>query len=295
MNEATSTAGWLLDNAARRLREVGSESGRLEAELLLARAAGWDRTFVLAHPEAAVPDDVESAFMVLVARRAASEPIAYLLGEREFYGRMFHVDRRALIPRPETELLVEIGVDAIARLRERGISPRVVDIGTGAGAIAISVALEAQTRVVATDISHPALTLARENAALHSAAVGLAQTDLVNGIRGPLHVLLANLPYVPDARPLPPDVRNYEPAVALFGGRRGTELIERLLREAAPLLAPGGELALELDEDEQAAPVAALARVLYPDALVETLRDNGGYDRVVRILLSEGQRGPRPL
>jgi release factor glutamine methyltransferase len=265
---------------------AGSPSARLDAELLLGKVTGWSRVELLAHPERRAPADVESAFQALVDRRAASEPIAYLLGEREFYGRLFKVDRRALIPRPETELLVDLGRAAVAHWRARGVSPVVVDVGTGAGAIAVSVAAECGLPVIGTDVSHDALALARENAFHHGVGVRLVQSDLLGGLRGPLHVVLANLPYVPRERALPPDVRDHEPAVALFGGQRGTELIERLLREAEPLLAPGAELAVELDEEEQAAPMAELTRQLYPSAEVDILQDNGGYDRVVRVLLS---------
>jgi release factor glutamine methyltransferase len=116
--------------------------------------------------------------------------------------------------------------------------------------------------------------------------VALVVTDLLRGIRGQLHVVLANLPYVPSARDLPRDVRDYEPGLALFGGERGTELIERLFVEARPLLAPGAELAVELDEEEQAAPMATLARDVYPEADVSVVQDAGGYDRVVRVVLS---------
>lgn len=139
--------------------------------------------------------------------------------------------------------------------------------------------------VVGTDVSYEALTLASENAASLSCRLLLVQCDLLAGVRGPLHVVLANLPYVPSGRLLPPDVREYEPAVALFGGSRGTELIERLLVQAHALLAPGAELCVELDEDEQAMPVAAVARELYPSATVEVVKDNGGYDRVVRVVI----------
>jgi release factor glutamine methyltransferase len=240
---------------------------------------------ILAHPERAASSEVESAFQQLVARREASEPIAYLLGEREFYGRTFKVDRRALIPRPETELLVDLGRAAVDRWRGRGVEPTVVEVGTGCGALAISLALECSAKVLATDVSFDALELAMENAFHYAARVALVQTDLLAGVRGPLHVVLANLPYVPCERELPPDVRDFEPSLALFGGARGTELIERLLYEARSLVAPGGELAVELDEEEQAAPVAFLARQLYPSASVSVCQDAGGYDRVVRVVL----------
>jgi release factor glutamine methyltransferase len=159
----------------------------------------------------------------------------------------------------------------------------VVDVGTGSGAIAVSVAIGCDLSVVGTDVSLTALTLARENAVRHSARVELVCADLLRGLRGPLHVVLANLPYVPSGRALPADVRDYEPHVAIFGGARGTELIERLLREAGAVLAPGAELALELDEEAQAAPIATLARHLYPEASVRVHRDAGGYERVVQI------------
>jgi release factor glutamine methyltransferase len=239
---------------------------------------------VLAHPERRLSAHAESAFRVLVRRRQAYEPIAYLLGEREFYGRTFAVDRRALIPRPETELLVDLGRAAVARWRARGLEPNVVDVGTGAGAIAISLALETSATLIATDVSFAALTLAIENAYHHAARVAFVQTDLLGGLRGPLHVVLANLPYVPCDRSLPPDVQNYEPSLALFGGERGTELIERLLHEARDVLAPGGELAVELDEEEQAQHVVALARQLFPKADVSVRQDAGGYDRVVDVI-----------
>jgi release factor glutamine methyltransferase len=238
---------------------------------------------VLAHPEWDVSAAREHAFRALVARRLAAEPVAYLTGEREFYGRTFRVDRRALIPRPETELLVDLGLAAVRRFGEA----RIVEVGTGSGAVAVSLALEAAVAVVATDLSVAALTLARENAnGLGARGVRLVAADLLRGLRGPFDVVLANLPYVPSGRQLPRDVVGYEPAVALFGGSRGTELIERLLEEARPLLADSGELCVELDEEEQATPVASLAQTLYPSAEVSVCQDAGGYDRVVRVALT---------
>jgi len=267
------------------LAAAGSTSARLDAQLLLGKVTGWSRTEVLAHPEREVESGVESAFHALLARRAACEPIAYLLGEREFYGRLFKVDRRALIPRPETELLVDLGLAAVARWRGRDVEPTVIEIGTGCGAVAISLAAECSVPVVATDISPAALSLATENA--YHAPCGLVRlvaSDLLAAVRGPAHVILANLPYVPNQRTLPPDVADYEPPLAIFGGQRGTELIERCFIEARPVLHSGGELAVELDEEEQAAPMAALARQLYAAAEVSVCRDAGGYDRVVRVL-----------
>jgi release factor glutamine methyltransferase len=273
-----------IDSAARQLAKAGSTSARLDAQLLLARVVGADRVAVLAHPERELSAQQLEAFEQLVRRRERAEPMAYLLGEREFYGRVFRSDSRALIPRPETELLVSMGLEAVERWRARGLEPTVVDVGTGAGAIALSVAAECRVSIVATEISWQALTLARENAALLGIGrVNFVQSDLLAGLRGRLHIVLANLPYVPTARELPSDVRDYEPHVAIFGGARGIETIERLLREAAPLLAPGGEVCVELDEEEQAEAVSAVAQRLYAGAHISTHQDNGGYDRVVRV------------
>jgi release factor glutamine methyltransferase len=277
------TVGAALGAAAVRLRAAGSFSPRLDAELLLGKALGRTRVEVLTHNEWLLDDGVLEAFERLVERRACAEPMAYLLGEREFYGHMFQTDSRALIPRPETELLLDLGRAAVERWRGRGVEPRVVEVGTGTGAVAISLALATGVPVVATELSWAALTLARENAARLGGEVRLVQADLLTGLRGPIHVLLANLPYVPNARDLPPDVRDFEPHVALFGGERGTELIERLLEQAHGLVV--GEVCVELDEEEQAEPVAALARSLYDGADVRICRDAGGYDRVVRVSL----------
>jgi len=238
---------------------------------------------VLAHPEWAPGPAQSAAFEALVGRRAAREPIAYLVGEREFYGRALRVDRRALIPRPETELLVGLGIRAIARWRAAGVEPVVVDVGTGSGAIAVTLAAETGASVVAIDVSWAALTLAAENAALHGQGdrVRLVRGDLLAGVRAPVHVVVANLPYLPTGRRLPRDVAAYEPGIALYAGPTGTEVSERLLRQAVSVLAPGGALVLELDEREQAARLQWLADTLWPTAATEVQRDTGGRERVL--------------
>lgn len=285
----TRPAGRLLAEASARLRRAGSTSPRLDALLLLAHATGWARTRILAHPEWRIAAEQVDRFLALVERRVAREPVAYLVGERAFYGRTFRADRRALIPRPETELLVEEAIRAVAACRERGLEePLVVDVGTGSGAIAVSVAAETGACVVAADRSWAALELAHENVLLLGQAgrVRLLQADLLAGLRGPIHVLLANLPYIPRGRTLPVDVVGYEPREALFAGPRGTELNEALLEQARRLLAPGAVAVLELDEQGQAGPLRAAARRLFgPDASVEVLRDAAGAERALRLRL----------
>ncbi|HYY90139.1 MAG TPA: peptide chain release factor N(5)-glutamine methyltransferase [Chloroflexota bacterium] len=277
----------LLDLATRRLKAAGSSSPRLDAELLLQHVTGWSREQLLAHPDRPASSAQQRAFEALVDRRARAEPIAYLLGQREFYGRLFKTDRRALIPRPETELLVDIGREVVLRCRAQEREPRVVEVGTGSGAVAISLAAETGTVVVATELSWPALSLARENAHRlgQASRVRFVQSDLLAGVAAPLDIVLANLPYVPSGRSLPRDIADYEPGVAVFAGPMGIELLERLLQQARPFLAPGGQLALELDERAQADHLAAVARRLYPDAEVTVRPDAGGYDRALQVKL----------
>jgi release factor glutamine methyltransferase len=167
---------------------------------------------------------------------------------------------------------------------------RVVEVGTGSGAVAISLAAETGCSLVATDLSWDALALARENASAlgQAARVSFVQTDLLAGLRGPLQVVLANLPYIPSGRVLPPDVADYEPDVALYAGPSGTELLERLLRQALSRLPERFEVALELDECDQARPMLNLARTLYPTAEVSIRRDAGGYERVLLIRQGPG-------
>ncbi len=283
---ASATTGALLAEAAERLAASGSESPRLDASVLLQHATGWSRETLLAHPERLVPGPAVAGFQRLLAGRAAHEPVAYLVGHREFYGRVFQTDRRALIPRPETEALVEVGVQAARRWLLRGVQPLVVDVGTGSGAVAVSVAAEAPVRVVALDVSFDALCLAATNARVlgQASRVRLVQADLVAPIRTPIHVLLANLPYLPADRHLAREVAEHEPRGALVGGEMGTEIVARLLREAQPLLHAGSEAAFEIDEGQGTALVALAAR-LYPDARIDVRRDAAGLERVLWLRL----------
>ncbi|MBI2756533.1 MAG: peptide chain release factor N(5)-glutamine methyltransferase [Chloroflexi bacterium] len=284
------TIGEALDAAARSIRLVLPETPRLDATLLLAEATGLGRATILAHPETRLSPLEAAAFEALVARRVQGEPVAYILGRREFYGRSFTVDPRVLIPRPETEPLVEHAIRAVRRLRgPADVQPFVVvDVGTGTGAIAITVALEAASPVLAVDVSTEALLLADENrrALGAEALVELRQSDLLDRVEGPIHVLLANLPYIPDDRVLTREVAAYEPALALRGGPDGSRLIRRLLDQAVSKLAPTAEVLLEIDDAAQGQPLAAFARTLFPAATVAVLRDAAGLERVLRLRTS---------
>ena len=292
----------LLREGVERLREAGSETPRLDAELLLGDAVGVGRTAILAHPDAPVGVDAAARYRGHLERRAAGEPVAYLRGLKEFYGLAFSVDRRALIPRPETERLVELAEsEVMARLgaatRPAGTPPiRIADVGTGSGAIAVALAVILRRRgalasveIVATDVSGDALDLARENAVAHAVgdAVAFEQVDLLprspadNELR--FDVVLANLPYVRhEAMAGLPVATSFEPRLALDGGVDGLEIIDRLLGQLPSALADDGVALLEIGADQGEAIVEHVAERLpgWPCA-VET--DLAGLPRVARI------------
>jgi release factor glutamine methyltransferase len=262
---------------------VGADTPRLDAEVLLRHVLGLSRAALFTHPERRLTADEEAQFWHLVDRRAAGEPVAYLTGRREFMGLELAVTPSVLIPRPETELLVE---RALAVLQS-GSSPLVADVGTGSGAIALSLAHSwPACQVVATDRSAAALAVARVNVArvLGAAAgrVRLVCTSLLAGLRGPFGLIAANLPYIPaaalDRLPLP--VRRFEPRPALDGGPDGLDLYRALLADAPRVLASGGTLLMECDP-AQAATLMALVRAALPAAAVLVHRDLAGHERVV--------------
>lgn len=253
--------------AVARLREAGSETARLDAELLLAHALDTDRTGVIAHTDAPVGDGAVERFAAALDRRVAGEPVAYIRGFKEFHGLAFGVDPRALIPRPETELLVQLAeLEIVRRLiatpRPRGASPiRVIDVGVGTGAVAVTLAVLLGRRkmveevvLTATDVSEDALQLARENAVAHAVGdrIELAQADLLPGSAvEQWDVVLANLPYVRTAAlPELPIAASFEPALALDGGPDGLRVIDRLLAQLPGALAHDGVAMLEIGGDQ---------------------------------------------
>jgi len=219
-----------------------------DAEVLVRHALGWDRARWLAGRREPEPPGLETALEPLVTRREQREPIAYILGTREFWGLEFEVTPAVLIPRPETEFLVEEG---LARLRPAGDGPApyLIDVGTGSGCVAIAIAYERpDARVTAIDISAEALTVARRNAQRHAVHVTFALGDLLVGVTDHPDIIVANPPYVPRrARPaLSREVGGHEPHVALFGSDEdGLGTIRALLSQAANLLRPGGWLLFE--------------------------------------------------
>jgi len=265
----------LLTSGTARLRASGSESARLDAELLLGWAVGAERTALIAHPDAPVGADAAAAYEGAVARREAGEPVAYIRGLKEFYGLAFSVDARALIPRPETELLVaqaerEVAWRLLSAPRPPGTPKlRVVDVGTGSGAVAVALAVVLRQRrmlpeisILAADVSADALSLARENAVGHAVAeeIAFAEADLLPAGGPPIDLVLANLPYIPsgDIDGLPV-AASFEPRLALDGGPDGLDVIRRLLAALPAALATEGTALLEIGFDQGPAVEALVA------------------------------------
>jgi len=276
----------LLSIAAGELSGVSGGEARLEAELLLALALGVGRAGLLARLREPVSPEQQAAFAGLLARRRAGEPVAYLRGQQAFYRRDYLVNRHVLIPRPETETLVEA---ALAFARTHPGTWQIADIGTGCGCIAITLAAELpQATVIALDRSEAALRVAAENARRHQVAhqVRLVCGDLLTALAGRFHLVTANLPYWPEERwaELPVSIREYEPRSAIDGGPAGLTWITACLRQLPNHLQPPAAVLLEIDEG-QAAAVSALARERLPGAALAVIADALGLPRVVQLLI----------
>lgn len=263
-------------SARERLLAAGLDQrhAHLDPEVLARHVLDWDRaTWITRADEPASPEFLER-FETLIARRAAREPVAYIIGSREFYGRDFLVNPDVLIPRPETELIVDYALKRVPA----GQFLRLVDVGTGSGALAVTLAAERpEWHVEAVDLSGPAIAVARVNA--HTLGVGDRVTflvgDLLEPTMGLFDVIVSNPPYVArrDAPGMMPDVRDHEPHVALFGGQDGMDVPRRLLAQAAERLVPGGWIAMEFGYGMQE-PVEAAAREagLEVDEVLEDLQ-----------------------
>ena len=303
-----STSRELLDEGIGRLRGARLETPRLDAELLLGHVLGVDRTTILAHPEALVGDGAAVAYRANIERRAAGEPVAYIRGIKEFHGIALTVDPRALIPRPETELLVDLGLaEAMARLtsgaRAGGAIPplRILDVGTGSGAIAVALAVGLRQRrvpveqavITAVDISPDALDLARDNAVGQGVGdrLAFATADLAPATESvSWDLILANLPYVRSEtlRSLPAPT-TFEPTIALDGGPDGLEVVGRLLARLPNTLQPDGVALLEIGAD-QGASIGTLVADLLPGWSCAVVPDLAGLPRVARVERGAGAK-----
>ena len=280
------------------LKRHGSETPRLDAELLLAHARCCDRIQLYTHFEDELTDEQRAVMRDLVARRARHEPVAYLIGHREFFGLEFHVDPGVFIPRPETETLV---VELLELARDVA-APHVLDLGTGSGCITVAFAVQRpESCVLAVDISEKALAIARENAARHQVdhRVQFVRSDLFECLRRPTEAvpaveetfrdrlfdfIVSNPPYVAEGElpSLQPDVRLHEPPEALTSGPSGLEAIERILKDAPEFLAPHGSVLLEI-APEQADAVKRLAAERGEYGEIRFAEDLAGHRRVAVI------------
>lgn len=282
------TIGRLLTWTTDYLKQQGAASPRLDAEVLLAAARGCPRIALYTAYDQIADEPTRAVFRDYVRRRAAGEPVAYLVGQREFFSLSFQVTRDVLIPRPETEHLVVAVLDLLKARPADDKGPRVADVGTGSGAIAVSVAKHASTcRVTALDISPDALQVARGNADRHQVAdrIEFVCSDLLTAIptEDAFDVVASNPPYVSQSEwdQLPPDVRNYEPRSALVGGVTGSETIARLIPQAAERLRPGGWLLLEISPMIEASVQQLLDRDGRFQA-VQTVKDLAALPRVIK-------------
>ena len=290
----------LLKQGIEQLRSAHVPSYTLAAELLLLHVTARDRTWLYSHPEEILPDAVAEAYFNLLARRSSGVPTQHLTGKQEFWGLEFEVTPDVLIPRPETEHLIEVALDRLAvREIRAGRQPRLngenvelVDIGTGSGCIALTLAKELSAATVyATDISKPALDVARRNAVRHgfSHRIHFLESNLLEGLssRGDPHaplsfdLIISNPPYISlrEADTLPIEVREHEPRAALFGGEEGYELYGELIPQAARHLKPGGLLVLELGYNSLPAVEPLLDRSEWIG--VSITKDLAGIPRVI--------------
>jgi release factor glutamine methyltransferase len=277
------TVGRVLQWAADDFRRRGMDSPRLDAELLLGHVLGVDRVRLFVDASRTLEPAELSAFRALIQRRRRAEPVAYILGTREFYGLSMRVDARVLVPRPDTEILVEV---ALTRTRSEHLYGEALDLCTGSGCVAIAVARRRPTwRMSGVDVSPEAVAVARSNAerlgAVWNTRFLVSDLDraLPEGAR--FDLLTANPPYIPtgDLATLPADVRDHEPRLALDGGPDGLDVVRRIVDVALERLHAGGLLALEIGHDQAPRVAALLERAGFTN--VERAKDYGGIERVV--------------
>ena len=271
---------------ARRLLPPVSDEPELEAELLLRHCLGVDRASLYRLLTAELSEEEQLRFRELVRRRLIHEPTAYIIGRKEFFSLDLEVTPEAIIPRPETELLVELAIE-VAQENPSAQALHIADVGTGCGAIAVALAIALpEAKIAAIDSSAEALALAKRNARRHSVdrRIRFISGDLLKTLNERVNVIVANLPYVTTAdwKALPPEIREHEPRLALDGGEDGLRVIERLLQQAPGRLTPSGVLLAEIGHNQGRAAKAA-ARTVFARAAVKIVPDLAGRDRVLAV------------
>ena len=274
-----------LNQSRETLNTHNIEDSNLESELLLRHVLKLSRTQLYVELERELDSENERTFWRLIDRRASGEPTAYITGHREFYGLDFEVNYNVLIPRPETELLVD---KAIALSQDYAIST-IADIGTGCGAVAISLALNLPTtKIYATDISLPALEVARLNCQKHKVTnrIYLLAGDMLDPLPEPVDLIVANLPYVLESELPQVNTVGFEPLLALNGGPDGLDKIRRLCTQLNIKLRPEGHLLLEIGQGQSEA-IATFLGTLFPSAKIELFPDLSGIKRVISLTFSQ--------
>jgi release factor glutamine methyltransferase len=276
-----------LQSATQTLHKAGIADASVEAELLLGHVLGMSRTRLYTEPETSLTSAEAERLRHLIGRRLAHEPTAYILGHSEFYGIDFRIDCRTFIPRPETELLVEEAVELALYISRQEKHVVIADVGTGCGAIAISLALALpQAKIYATDISVLALQIAEMNCRRHAVRdqVELLQGDLLGPLPQPVDILVANLPYIKGSEfeGLSPEIRDYEPTIALAGGEDGLDKIRQMLEQTPGKVNRRAYLLLEIGQG-QGDMVTSLTKGYFPQASVELIPDLGGVERLVKV------------
>lgn len=278
----------LLVEAVETLLAARDDTAQLDAEVLMMYLQGYGRAQLYARLDEPVDDETAASFRELVLRRVQGEPIAYITSHREFMALDFYVDRRVLIPRPETELLLEYTIN---KLRDKGWTGEeipMVDVGTGSGVIAVYLALRfPRAKVYATDISTEALEVARLNARRFEVEhrINFLQGNLLEPLPEEAKIIVSNPPYTILAQ-VEPNVARYEPNVALDGGPKGLAIYRELLRQARSHIVKPGLIALEIGS-EQANDIANLGRFFFPGCLIDVYKDYAGLDRVVILDISD--------
>ncbi len=281
-----------LEKATLSLAQADQTNARLDAQVLLSHSLHAERSFLYAHPEQVLTSEQEQQYQTLIERRSRGEPIAYLTGHKEFYGLDFLIDKRVLIPRPETELLVEAALNSCRTMFDAGRTPIVADIGTGSGAIPVTLAvLEPRLPYLyACDISTDALDVASLNCQRHHVEdrVRLLQGDLLAPLPEPVDILTANLPYVgtDELEELPLDVRAYEPYLAIFSGPLGLDLMLRFFQELqhSRKLKEGATVLLEIGYRQYAA-LTSILQEIWPHATLTCIKDFAGWNRLLQVTL----------
>jgi len=281
-----------IEQATQSLILANQDNAKLDAQVLLSHVLHVERSYLYTYPEQVLTLEQIQLFRDLIERRSQGEPVAYLVGHKEFYGLDFLVDKRVLIPRPETELLVDVALNVCRKLLDAGQVPVIADIGTGSGIIPVTLAvLEPRLPCVyACDVSFDALDVASVNCHRHHVEerVRLLQGDLLAPLPEPVDIVTANLPYIgtDELEDIPPDVKAYEPHLALFSGPLGLDLILRFFQsiQQSQKLKAGASLLLEIGYRQMDA-LTSILRDTLPQATLTFTKDLAGWNRVLQVTL----------